>query len=88
MLRSAVGMTHVLRCRLVMHSGKKIMKHRLGFTQKSTSIEAQCGTACLPTGDCHTRQVTHVTRKETFSGLKDVKNVGHIQLTNAHDSFH
>ncbi len=50
MLRSAVGMTHVLQSRLVMdYTTSEIDQIHL-------SIEAQCVTTLLPLGDCH---ITH-----------------------------
>ncbi len=64
MLRSAVGMTHVLRSRLVMGYTTSyfplimlreslVIRLYSEIGQIHLSIEAQCVTTLLPLGDCH-----------------------------------
>ena len=50
LLRSAVGMTHVLQSRLVMDYTTSLHSE---IDQIHRSIEAQCVTTLLPMGDCH-----------------------------------
>ncbi len=58
MLRSAVGMAHVLRSRLVMDYTTSyfplIVLEYSEIGHIHLSIEAQCVTTLLPLGDCHT----------------------------------
>ncbi len=52
MLRSAMGMTHVLRSRLVMGYTTSYFPQS-EIDQIHLSIEAHCVTTLLPLGDCH-----------------------------------
>ena len=62
-LRSALGMTHVLQ---------------LGLVMDFNSIEAQCVTTLLPLGDCHTMDIfmlhTSMDPSEvmTYAGMYEI----------------
>ena len=54
MLRSAVGMAHVLRSRLVMsYTTSLVVRLYSGIDHIHLSIEAHCVSTLLPLGDCH-----------------------------------
>ncbi len=70
MLRSAVGMTHILRSGLVMDYTTSYFPYS-EIDHLHLSIEAQCVSHLLPLGDCHNAS-TALSAKAAYEYIVDI----------------